>query len=113
LPSAAPKKNVGAELDTDGAQHEQPEHHHQGKIESAETGGIELRKSEIQCATGGEQPDFVAVPDRADGAQDFAALLVRLCHGQVDCSGTQIEAVEDHVGGHHHTDNPKPNGCHI
>ncbi len=32
--------DVGSELDADGAQHEQPKHHHQRQVEAAEAGSI-------------------------------------------------------------------------
>ena len=58
-----------AELDRDAAQDQQPQHDHQRQIEAAEAGGIERGEGEVERAAGGEQPDFVAVPDGADGAQ--------------------------------------------
>ena len=60
---------VAAEFDADAAQDEQPEHDHERQIEAAEGGGVEQREGEVEGAAAGEEPDFVAVPDGADGAE--------------------------------------------
>ena len=70
-----------AELDGDAAQNQQPQHHHQRQIEAAETGRIERREGEVEGATGGQQPDFVAVPNRSDCAEHHAPLVI----GAGDC----------------------------
>src|ERR1700687_6258405 len=56
--------HVGTQFNANAAQHEQPEHDHERQVEAAETGGIEQREGEVEGAPGGEQPDFVSVPDR-------------------------------------------------
>src|SRR5580704_3546084 len=104
--------NVRSELDADGAQHQEPEHHHQGKIESAEAGGVQQRKGEIQCATAGEQPNFVAVPHRSDGANHRAALVIGFGDDEVQSSSAEVEAIQQNVNRHHHCHNHEPNRCH-
>ena len=97
---------VAAHFDADSAQHQEPQDHHQGKIEAAEAGGIKQRKGEVQRATGGDQPDFIAIPHRTDGTQDLAALIAGLARAQINRARSQVEAVEHCVGrnhqGHHH-----------
>ena len=62
------------QFDADAAQHEQPEHHHQGQVEAAETRSVKQREREIERAAGSQQPDFIAIPNRANGAHNqFAA----------------------------------------
>jgi hypothetical protein len=74
--------DVIAELDGDAAQDQQPQHDHQGQIESAEAGGVERREREIQRAAAGQQPHFVAVPHRTDDAKHPRALAVGVARGQ-------------------------------
>ncbi len=104
---------MDAELDAEAAQHEQPEHHHQREIESAEARGVELRERKVERAAGGEQPDFVAVPDGADRAQDLAALVVGFGRHQIDRARAEIESIEHDVCRDHNCDDPEPEGCHL
>ena len=90
---------VAAELDADAAQNEQPEHHNEREIEAAEGRGIEQREGEEECATGSEQPDFVAVPDRADGAKSLSPFGLGACDKEVDDADAEVETVKDDVGG--------------
>src|SRR5258706_16480488 len=105
--------HMGTEFDPDSTQDEQPENHHQREIEAAEAGGVELRKREVEGATGGQKPDFVAVPDGADGSENAAALFVSLGDSKVDRTGAQVETVEHDVRGDCDDDNPVPEGRHI
>src|SRR5690606_11383663 len=65
--------DMRAEFDSDAAQHQQPEDDHQRQIEAAEARGIKKRKSEIERAAGGDQPDLVPIPHRSDAAQNQPA----------------------------------------
>jgi len=40
----------------------------------------------------GQQPDFVAIPNRSDGTKDGAALGIGARHEKVDGAGAEIEA---------------------
>ena len=90
-----------AQLDANAAQHQQPQDHHQREVEAAEAGGIEQGEGEVERAAGGEQPDFVAIPYRTDGAQDLSAIVGGFARAQVNGAGAEIEAIEHHVGRHH------------
>ena len=57
------------QLHTDAAQYKQPEHDHEGQVEAAECRGVQQRKSEIERAAPGKQPDLITVPNRTDRAQ--------------------------------------------
>jgi hypothetical protein len=66
--------DVVAQFDADAAQDEQPEHDHERQIKAAEGRGVEQRKGEVERAAAGQQPDFIAVPDRADAGERGAAV---------------------------------------
>jgi hypothetical protein len=97
-------------FDADAAEHQQPEDDHERQIEAAEAGGVEQGEGEQERASGGEQPDFVAVPHGADGAQDGAALVWGAGGAQVDHTGAEVEAVEHDVRCHHRCDDHEPKG---
>ena len=81
VPEAAPQRVVlwRAELDGEAAQDEQPQHHHQRQVEAAEPRRVGAReKREHQHPAGGDEPDLVAVPHRADRGEHGAALGVGL-----------------------------------
>ena len=108
-----PVFDVGAEFNADAAENEQPQHNRQRQIKSAKTRGIEPRESKVECAAGSEQPNFVAIPDGADGAQHLASLVVGLGCKQINHTRAQIETVEHDIGRDHHCDNPEPKPRHI
>jgi hypothetical protein len=78
----------------EAAQDEQPEHDHERQIEAAEGRGVEQREGEEEGASGGEQPDFVAVPDGADGADGLCALVFGAGDEEIEDADAEVEAVE-------------------
>src|ERR1035438_9077894 len=100
--------NMGAELNADAAQHQQPQHHHQRQVKAAEAGRVQQRKGEVESPAGGQQPHFVAVPYRADGAQHHAALRIIFRDEEVDRARSDVEAVQQHVSGDHYRNNHEP-----
>src|SRR4029077_9536883 len=94
-----PADDVIAKFDGGATQDQQPQNNHQWQIESAEPAGVENGKGKIKRASGRQQPNFVAIPDRPDRSQDLAPLLVSLGHQQMDGTGTEIEAVQQDVHG--------------
>ena len=100
--------DVIAQLKRHAAQDEQPENDHEGEIEAREGRGVEQRKGEVERAAAGEQPDFVAVPDGADGGQRGAAIGLGADEKQVQHAYAEIEAVEDHVADDHYGNEPEP-----
>ena len=104
--------DVGTELDADGAQHQQPQHHHQRQIEAAEAGGVEQRKGKVQRAAGRQQPDFVAVPHRTDARSTMRRSSAVFATSRVDRTRAEVESVKHHVGGQHHCDEHEPERCH-
>jgi len=63
---------LGPELDGDAAHDQGKLHEQQGRVEEAEERGVSRGKRGERRASGGQQPDFIAVPDRAQGAADRA-----------------------------------------
>src|SRR5205807_2747381 len=80
--------HVRAEFDADAAQHQKPQHNHKGQVETAEAGGVEQRKGEVEGTSGSEQPDFIAIPHRADGAHDGLAFGGRTGGSEIDDART-------------------------
>ena len=103
---------MAAQLNADAAQNQQPEDDHEGKIEAAESRGIKKRKGEEQCASGGEQPDFIAVPYRANGAQRLLAFRLSFCDEEIEDTDAEVIAVKNHVGRQHRSHDPKPQCSH-
>jgi len=71
VPGLPPERrgDVAAELDGDAAQDERPENQHDGEVETDRPRRQHLREGEEQDPSGRQQPDLVAVPERADGRQ--------------------------------------------
>src|SRR5437868_8802632 len=93
------RRNVQTKLYADGAQHKQPQDHHQWQVEAAKAGGIELGKGKVKGPAGCEQPDLIAIPDGADRFQYRAPLLIFFSSDEIDNSCAYVEAVEHDVGG--------------
>ena len=108
-----PTVDLAAELDSDGPPHEEPEHHHQRQVEPAEGNGKEDGEDAKDCRARGDEPDLVAVPDRADGLEDGAPLAVGAGDDEVQDSGAQVKAVQDDVDDQEQGDEPEPEGHHV
>ena len=103
---------VRAELDRHATQDQQPEDDHQGQVEAAERGGVDVREGHEQHAARGDQPDLVAVPDRADRRQHGPPLLIGPGDDAVDGADPEVEAVEHRVGREHARDDREPDCFH-
>src|SRR5579884_3725610 len=97
-----------AELDGDSSQHQQPEHDHQREIESAETRSIERRKSHEESNAAGDQPDFVSVPYRPNGAKNDLAFLRVSPERKMKRPGSQVESIQHYVPGNHERGKAEP-----
>ncbi len=65
---------MGAELDGDAAQDQPQQHQHQRQVETAEDGGIDGRKGGEGNRPGGDEKDFIAVPDWPDAGEKRISL---------------------------------------
>ena len=82
----------------------------QRQVEAGEQGGVPLGEGGEHRAAGGDQPDLVAVPDRADGVdQDAALAVVAAEHGQQHADA-EVEALQDEVADEQHGDEQEPDG---
>src|ERR1019366_5437683 len=88
-------------------------HDHESEIEAAEARGVKTGKSEIQGAAGGEQPDFVAVPNGTDGRDDGTTLRIIAGHKEVNSACAEIKTVEQDIGGQHDRHDAKPDCFHV
>ena len=103
---------MAAELDADAAEDEQPEHHHEREIETAEGRGVKQREGEEERASGSEQPDLVAIPDRSDGSEGLGAFGLGTRDEETNDADAEVEAVEDDVSGEHQHYDPEPESAH-
>jgi len=101
--------DFGAELDGDGTGDEAGEEEHEGDVEGGEDGGVDGWEGGEEGAAGGDEPDFVAVPDGADGVDGDAA-LVFVSGEEVEDADAEVEAVEDGVAGEEDEDEDEPDG---
>ena len=69
-----------AQFEGDATENQGDEHQEERQIKGAEHGGIYMRKGGKEGTTGRNHPDFIAIPYRADGAQDERAVFLALAH---------------------------------
>ena len=104
--------DVRAELDRDAAQDERPENQEDRQVEAREAGREHRREGEEEDAAGGEQPDLVAVPERADRGQHLPAFPVGARNQEVEGAGAEIETVHDDIDRDHDRGESEPEGLH-
>src|SRR6185437_13093031 len=104
---------MAAELNRNTPQHQKPQYDHQCEIETAEARGVETWEREIERSARREEPDFIAIPDGPNGGKERVALRVSAGGEKMDHTRSEVEAVEDDVGGEHNSDKTKPNRFHV
>jgi hypothetical protein len=87
-----------AKFDSNAAQHQQPQNYVERQIETAEAGSIEQWKGEIERSSIRNQPHFIAVPHRTDGANHGRPFFFGARNEQMQHSRAKIEALK-HVAG--------------
>src|SRR5215831_11049760 len=110
VPSSAPDAipHVTAELDRDAAQDQAPEHEEDREIEAGNAGREHARECHEESSPGEEEPDLVAVPERADRRKDLTPFRLAPRDEEMEGAGAEIETVEDHVGGQSENSDPIP-----
>jgi hypothetical protein len=95
IPGEAPDGilDVAPKFERDASQDQAPQHEEDREVEAGYSAGKNSRKRHEQNAAGGQQPDFVAVPVRADGREDLSPFGVTARHEQVERAGAEVEAV--------------------
>ncbi len=72
--------DLAAPFDGDGAQDHTEQDRQQRQIQRGEHGRVPAGKRGEYGRAGGDQPDFVAVPDRSDGVECRAPVGLRIAH---------------------------------
>src|SRR6185295_1833684 len=104
--------DVHAQFNAGAAHDEQPQHNHQGQIETAERGRVKGREGKVESAAAGQQPDFVAVPDRTNASEHDLPVGFAARQQRMQDADAQVEAVEHDIGGQHDGDDPEPDKSH-
>ena len=110
VPAAAPLllRAFVAVLDRDAADDEADEHEEEGEIEAREERRVPAGERRERRAAGDEQPHLVAVPDRADRADERPALAdVTADEGQ-EHADAEVEPLQDEVARPEHDDEEEP-----
>ena len=87
---------LAAELDGDRPENQCRKQEHEGVVKSREDCRIGSGEGGKEGATSCHEPDFVAVPDRPDGVEQDAAILI-LLDEEVQDADAEVESVEDGV----------------
>jgi len=87
---------LAAEFDGHGAEDEGEEQEDEGEVEAGKDGGVDFGEGGKERTASGDEPDFVAVPDGADGVIHETAFAVAFDEWHEDADA-EIEAVEDGV----------------
>src|SRR5262249_47911690 len=101
-----------AELDGDATENQQPQHHHECEIKSAKGRGVERREGEKQRPSSGQEPDLVAVPHRADRAENLSLFVFGPGYQELHDAGAEVEAIEDDVADYHGCRQAEPERSH-
>ena len=115
VPQGAPawRGMFATKLDGDRAEDERTQQRHEREVEAGEHRGVNGRKRREQRAAAGDEPDLVAIPDRPDGVEKDAPLLVAPRDPKVQHADAEIETVEDHVAREECAHEDEPRGVEI
>jgi hypothetical protein len=100
-------RTLAAEFNRHRPENQRRQQQKQREIKAGERRGIHIRKGGEQRPAAGDEPDFVAVPDRSDGIEQGAALGVVL-REQVQRADAEVEAVQHRVAGEQNADEQEP-----
>ena len=103
---------LAAELDGHRAEDQRHQQQHERQVKAREHGRIHVREGRKQRTAARHQPHLVAIPDRPDGVEHDAPLLVAFGE-QMQCSHAQVEPVEHGVTHKQHPDEDEPDSVEI
>ena len=116
VPVAPPAVTVdlAAELEGHPAQDQRDEDEQQREVEAGEQARVPLGERGEGRPARDEQPDLVAVPDRADGVDRDAAVVLGAPDQRQQHADAEVEALEDEVAGPQDRDEQEPDvgECH-
>ena len=98
-----------AKLDADGPENQSGQQQHERHVEGREHGRIHYWKPREQGPAANDQPDFIAVPNRADGIQRNATAFF-LAEKQMQRARTQVEAIQNRIAAEDRADDEEPPG---
>ena len=99
---------LAAVLERDPAHDQRHQDEQQRQVEAAEQRGVPRRERREQGAAGGEQPDLVAVPHRAERGQQRALLALVLAQDRQQHADAVVEALEHEVADEQDCDESEP-----
>ena len=109
LPAAA--LLAAAQVKGHAAQNERDEHEEEREVEGGEHRGVDVREGCEERAARRDHPDFIAVPDRRDRAQDLAALLLIGGQERQQAADAVVEALEEEEACKEYCDEDEPENC--
>ena len=104
---------LAAELKGNAAHDQCNQEQEQGRIKSAEHGGVPVRKGGKSGPAGGDQPDFIPIPVRTDGIDDGPALGIGLAQEGQEHAHPEIEAFQEEEPDLQDGDQDKPDNVEI
>ncbi len=108
FPELSSGRIMRPELERDRPQDEGEKDEHQGQVETAEDRRVGHREGGEQGAAPGEEPDFVAVPDRAHGPYERPLLVLVSRQEREKRPDAEVEAVENGIAGKENADEREP-----
>ncbi len=97
-------------LERHSAHDEREQDEQQRQVEAAEQRRVPLGEGGEGRAAGGEEPDLVAVPHRADGGDQDASLGLVVREDRKQHADTEVEPLENEVADPQHGDQAEPHG---
>ena len=104
---------LAAQFKTRTAQNQREQHEEEREVERGKHRRIGVRERREQRTARRDHPDFVAVPDRRDRAQDFAALLLIGGEEGQDAADAVVEALEEEEAREEYRDEDEPENVEI
>jgi hypothetical protein len=103
---------LAAKLNGGSAENQGHEQQNERQVKAGEDRRVNIGERRKQRAAPSDQPDFIAVPHRADGVEHDAPFLIRLGE-QMQRADAQVEAVQHSVAGEQHADENEPGRVEI
>jgi len=107
-----PARFLAPELNRHRAKDQGDQKEHERIIKTGKNSRIGSWKSCKERATAGDEPDFVSVPDGADGIQQDATILV-LLHKEVEDSDTEVESIQNRISGEEYANQDEPDDVQV
>ena len=109
-PLPARRRDLLAELERGPARHQRHQHQQQRQIQAGEQRRVPGREGREHRRAGDDQPDLVAVPERADRAQRRPPLALVAADDGVQHADAEVEALQDEEPGPEEGDDDEPEG---